>query len=72
MFKGRLTFDCGDHEEVFEAGDAFCLGPGHIPIGSELGTEYLHFSPADELQIVSETIKRNAQAMQEPGVAADA
>ena len=23
VFKGRLTFDCGDHEEVFEAGDAF-------------------------------------------------
>ena len=72
VFKGRLTFDCGDHEEVFEAGDAFCLGPGHIPIGSEPGTEYLQFSPANEVQIVSETIMRNAQAMQEPGVAADA
>jgi quercetin dioxygenase-like cupin family protein len=65
VFKGRLTFDCGDHEEVFEAGDAFYLGPGHIPTGSEPGTEYLQFSPADELQIVSETLTRNAQAMQQ-------
>ena len=51
---------------------AFCLGPGHIPIGSEPGTEYHQFSPVDELRIVSETIMRNAQVMQEPGVAADA
>ena len=72
VFKGRLTFDCGDHEEVFEAGDAFLLGPGHIPIGSEPGTEYLQFSPADDLQIVSETIMRNAQAMQEAAGGADA
>ena len=27
VFKGRLTFDCGDHEEVFEAGDAFHVEP---------------------------------------------
>jgi len=72
VFKGRLTFDCGDHEEVFEAGDAFCLGPGHIPIGSEPGTEYLQFSPAHDLQIVSETIMRNVQAMQEATGGADA
>jgi hypothetical protein len=71
VFKGRLTFDCGDHEEVFEAGDAFHLGPGHIPIGSEPGTEYLQFSPADDLQIVSDTIMRNAQAMQEAAGGAD-
>ena len=63
VFKGRLTFDCGDHEEVFEAGDAFYIGPGHIPTSSEPGTEYLQFSPVDELQVVSETIMRNAQRM---------
>ena len=63
MFKGRLTFDCGDHEEVFEAGDAFYLGPRHIPTGSEPGTEYIQFSPADDLNVVSEVITRNAQAL---------
>lgn len=63
VFKGRLTFDCGDHEEVFEAGDAFYLGPGHIPTGSDPGTEYIQFSPAEELDVVSETLTRNVQAM---------
>ena len=63
VFKGRLTFDCGAHEEVFEAGDAFYLGPGHIPTGSDPGTEYIQFSPADELNVVSETITRNAQTL---------
>jgi len=65
VFKGRLTFDCGDHEEVFQEGDAFYIGPGHIPTSSEPGTEYLQFSPADDLEIVSETIKRNAEQMQQ-------
>ena len=65
VFKGRLTFDCGDHEETFEAGDAFYVGPGHIPTSSEPGTEYLQFSPADEVEVVSENMKRNMEAMQE-------
>ena len=29
VFKGRLTFDCGDHEEIFEAGDASPTSPEH-------------------------------------------
>ena len=41
------------------------IGPGHIPTSSEPGTEYLQFSPADELQAVSETITRNAQQLQQ-------
>jgi hypothetical protein len=65
VFKGRLTFDCGDHEEVFEAGDAFYLPPGHIPTSSEPGTEYLQFSPTKELDVVSDVIMRNVQQMQE-------
>ena len=65
VFKGRLTFDCGDHEEVFQEGDAFYIAPGHIPTSSEPGTEYLQFSPADDLQVVSENMKRNMEAMQQ-------
>lgn len=64
VFSGRLTFDCGDHEEVFQAGDAFYIGPGHIPTSSEPGTEYVQFSPADDLQVVSENMTRNMEAMQ--------
>jgi hypothetical protein len=62
--KGRLTFRFADHEEVFEAGDAFYVPPGHAPVGNEPDTEYLQFSPARELRATSETIMRNMQAMQ--------
>src|SRR2546421_1281718 len=61
-----LTFDCGDHEEIFEAGDAFYIEAGHVPTSSEPGTEYLQFSPTEQLQIVSDTMMRNMQEMQ-PG-----
>ena len=63
VFKGRLTFRFADHEEVFEAGDAFYLPPGHIP-RAEAGTEYLQFSPAEELRAVSEQLLKNMAAMQ--------
>jgi hypothetical protein len=63
VFKGKLIFDLGDREEVYEAGDAFYLTHGHIP-RAEPGTEYLQFSPADELRTVSEHIQKNFAAMQ--------
>jgi hypothetical protein len=48
----------------FDAGDAFYLPPGHIPIGNAPESEYMQFSPAQELRQVSETIMKNMQAMQ--------
>ena len=32
VLKGRLTFRFADRDEVFEAGDAFYLPPGHVPL----------------------------------------
>lgn len=63
VFKGRLTFRFADREEVFEAGDAFYLPPGHIPI-AEAGSEYVQFSPTDELRATEEVIMKNVQKMQ--------
>jgi len=37
VFKGRMIVRYGDHEEVFEAGDAFYMPPGHAP-EAEAGT----------------------------------
>ena len=64
VFKGRLTFEYPDREEVYEAGDAFYAPPGHAPVRNEPGTEYLQFSPAEELAKTSEVIMRNFQALQ--------
>jgi Cupin domain len=64
VLKGRLTFRVGDREEIFETGDAFYLPPGHIPVGNEPGTEYVQWSPSEQLAEVSATMMRNMQAMQ--------
>jgi hypothetical protein len=64
VFKGKLTFRFADHDEVFEAGDAFYLPPGHIGVQNDPGSEYLQFSPSDELREVSEVIMKNMQEMQ--------
>ena len=63
VLKGRLRYRFADHEEVFEAGDAFYLPPGHVPV-MEAGCEFVQFSPSEELQVVSKTMMRNFQAMQ--------
>jgi hypothetical protein len=62
VLRGRVTFGFGDREEVCEAGDAFYVPAGHTQ-RADAGTEYLQFSPAAELRVVSETIERNLQAM---------
>jgi quercetin dioxygenase-like cupin family protein len=66
VLKGRLTFGFADHEEVFEAGDAFYIPPGHTQ-RAEAGSEYLQFSPTRELNEVSAKILENMKAMQPAG-----
>jgi hypothetical protein len=63
VFKGKVVFDLGGREEVYEAGDAFYVSHGHIP-RAEPGTEYLQFSPAEELHTVSAHMQKNMAAMQ--------
>jgi hypothetical protein len=67
VLKGRLTFRFADHEETVEAGDAFYLPPGHIPVGNEPGTQYVQFSPEADLRPTNEAIMRNFEAMQASG-----
>jgi hypothetical protein len=64
VLKGKLTFRFADHEEVFEAGDAFYLPPGHIPVQNEPGSEFVQFSPTPELNKTAEVIMKNMEAMQ--------
>lgn len=63
VLEGRLAFKFGDRQEVYEAGDAFYVPPGHIPVGAE-GTEYVQFSPAEELRQTFEAIQKNMQQVQ--------
>ena len=51
-----------DHEEVYQAGDAFYMTPGHVP-AAEAGSEFIQFSPKQELDETMAAIKANAQQM---------
>jgi len=62
VLKGRVTYRFADRDEVFHAGDAFYLPPGHIPL-ADAGSEIVQFSPADELKPVVDTMAQNAQRM---------
>jgi hypothetical protein len=61
VLKGKFGIRKADgEEEVFEAGDAFVIEPGHTPI-MFAGAEYLSFTPADEA--------REQEAVMMPNVA---
>jgi hypothetical protein len=62
LFKGEMTVRYADHEEVITAGEAFYLSPGHVPAGTA-GTEFLQFSPSDQLQPVVAQIAQRMQQM---------
>jgi len=59
--KGKLTFRFADHDETYVDGDAFYVPPGHTPEVAG-GTEYVQFSPADELHKVAAVMERNLKA----------
>jgi hypothetical protein len=64
VFKGKMTARYADRDEVYEAGDAFYIPPGHIPVENEPGTEFLWFSPSEELRTAEAVMMKNMQAMQ--------
>jgi hypothetical protein len=66
VLKGRLRYRFADHEEVFVAGDAFYLPPGHIPL-ADAGSELVQFSPSEELRAVDAVMAENMQAMTQAG-----
>jgi len=65
VFKGKMTARYADHDEVFEAGDAFYAPPGHIPVKNEPGTEFVWFSLSEELRTAEAVMMKNMQAMQD-------
>ena len=52
-----------DRVEVYQAGDAFLMSPGHVP-AAEAGTEFVQFSPTDQLNVVHAHMAAAAQALQ--------
>jgi hypothetical protein len=63
VFAGRVTYRFAEHEEIFEAGDAFYVPPGHVPV-IEAGSEFVQFSPSEQLHPVSAAMVANLRSMQ--------
>lgn len=58
VLKGKIVFRYADHDETYEAGDAFYAPPGHTPVVFE-GTEVVEFSPATEAAKTGEVVRKN-------------
>jgi hypothetical protein len=61
VIAGRLTLRYADHDEVYQAGDAYVAPPGHLPLVTA-GTEVVEFSPTEELARTMEVAARNMAA----------
>ena len=66
VFKGKMTVRYADHDEVIGPGEAFYIPPGHTP-AADAGTEFVQFSPTDELAISEAVMAKNMQEMQGGG-----
>jgi hypothetical protein len=60
--KGKITFHFPDRVESFGEGEAFYVPGGHTP-EVVAGTEFVQFSPAEELHKISAVMARNTKAM---------
>jgi hypothetical protein len=65
VLKGRLRVRYKDHEETLQAGDAYYMAPGHLPIFDE-DTDLVEFSPRGQYQQTMEVAAANVAAMQQP------
>jgi hypothetical protein len=63
VIKGKAACRSADTEEVFEAGDAYHVGPGHTPV-LYAGTEVVEFSPTEELGRTIEVVTKNMEEME--------
>ena len=66
VISGRMTYVTDEGEQVVETGDAFYLPPGHIPKVAA-GTEFLQFSPTEQLERVTRHMTEAAKRMQGAG-----
>lgn len=60
---GRFRAKYQDREEVFSAGDAYYLSPGHTTSFDE-ATELVEFSPKGEYDKTMEVVARNVATLQ--------
>ena len=60
VIKGKVGFVFPDRKETFEAGDAYYVPPGHLPVHYG-GAEIVEFSPTDVLEKTMKVVMSNLQ-----------
>jgi mannose-6-phosphate isomerase-like protein (cupin superfamily) len=63
MLSGRMTVDYDHEQEEYGPGDAFFMPPGHVPT-AEAGSEFVIFSPKDELAATEAAVQEWMQRQQ--------
>jgi hypothetical protein len=61
VLNGKIGFRFADHEETYEAGEAYYAPPGHTPI-LYAGGEVVEFSPTGKLNQTMEVVTKNMEA----------
>ena len=61
VVSGTTTFRFRDHEETYEAGDAYYVPPGHTPV-HHAGAEIVEFSPTEDLMRTIAVVMGNLDA----------
>lgn len=59
LLKGRLLMRFQGGETVYEEGQAFYWGPGHVPVALT-DTDYVDFSPSEGIKQVIDHVKGGA------------
>jgi hypothetical protein len=62
----RVIVHYDDHDEVVEEGHAFYMPPGHVP-EADTGSEFLLFSPTDQLRATEAAVAKGMQATEAGG-----
>jgi len=58
VVNGKTSFRFADHEETYEAGDAYYVPPGHVPV-HHAGAEIIEFSPTEALGATMAVVMKN-------------
>ena len=63
---GQITFTWADHQETYVEGDAYYVGPGHLPVMTA-GSSVVEFSPTPELDATMAVVGANLEASKAEG-----
>ena len=66
LLAGTITVSYADRDETYQAGDAFYMTPGHV-LPAETGTEFIQFSPAEQLADTLAAMRASAQRAAQDG-----